>query len=65
MMKKIQPKKKQSVKDFPGDLLRVKFLEDEIDYAKSQLQEHDTGHIHTAINWLDHRVRTLKGIYDR
>ena len=39
-------------------------LEREIEYAKSQLQEHDTGHIHTAISWMEHRKNQLKGIED-
>ena len=43
------------------DMIRVDLLEDEIEYAKSQLQPHDTGHINTAISWLQHRVRQLKG----
>ena len=56
---------KQKHKDFPGNLIKIKLIEDEIEYAKSQLQPHDTGHIHTAISWLEHRVDELKGIYDR
>ena len=52
-------------KDFPGNLIRINFLESEIEYAKSQLQPHDTGHIHTAISWLEHRIDELKGTYDR
>ena len=35
-------------------------LEEEVKYAKSQLQPHDTGHIHTAINWMTHRIEKLK-----
>lgn len=35
-------------------------LEKEIEYAKSCLQPHDTGHIHTAIAWMSRRVKTLK-----
>lgn len=35
-------------------------LEQEIDYAKSCLQPHDTGHIHTAIGWMESRVDKLK-----
>lgn len=46
------------------DMIRVDLLEDEIEYAKSQLQPHDTGHINTAISWLQHRVRQLKGHTD-
>ena len=56
---------KKKFKDFPGNLIKVKVLEDEIDYAKSQLQPHDTGHIHTAISWMEDRLNELKGIYDR
>ena len=41
-------------------LERIFALEDEIAYAKTQLQPHDTGHIRTAIGWLGHRVRELK-----
>ena len=43
------------------DLMRVDILEDEIAYAKNQLRLHDTGHINTAIGWLDYRIRQLKG----
>ena len=38
--------KNQKHKDFPGNLIKVNFLKEEIEYAKSQLQEHDTGHIY-------------------
>ena len=65
MMKMKKTKKIQKHKDFPGNLLQINFLEREIEYAKSQLQEHDTGHIHTAISWMEHRIQELKGIYDR
>ena len=51
-------------KDFSGNLIRISILEKEIEYAKSQLQPHDTGHIHTAISWLEHRINELKGIKD-
>ena len=46
------------------DIMRIGVLEDEIRYAKTQIQPHDTGHIYTAIDWLEHRVRRLKGIKD-
>ena len=46
------------------DIMRIGVLEDEIKYAKSQLQPHDTAHIYTSIDWLEHRVRQLKGIKD-
>tara|TARA_Y200000002_G_scaffold130064_1_gene107152 strand:- start:11044 stop:11295 length:252 start_codon:yes stop_codon:yes gene_type:complete len=51
-----------SDKDFSGNLIRISMLEKEIEYAKSQLQPHDTGHIYTAISWLEHRINELKGI---
>ena len=53
---------KKKLKDFSGNLIRVNILEQEIEHAKSQLQPHDTGHIYTAISWLEQRVRELKGI---
>jgi hypothetical protein len=43
-----------------NDLIRADVIKDEIEYAKSQLQPHDTGHIHTAISWMEHRIRDLK-----
>ena len=49
------------LKDFSGNLIRIKYLEDEVKYAQSQLQEHDTGHIHTAIGWMKDRIKHLKG----
>lgn len=51
---------KRVKKDFPGNLIQVSMLEREIEYAKSCLREHDTGHIHTAISWLEHRIEELK-----
>ena len=58
----MKKKKLQKNKDFPGNLIKVNFLEQEIKYAKSQLQEHDTGHIYTAISWMESRLNQLKGI---
>jgi len=31
-------------------------LIDEVDVLKNRLQPHDTGHIHTTINVLEHRI---------
>ena len=39
---------------------RIVMLMEEIKYAESKLQPQDTGHIHTAINWMKHRVEELK-----
>ena len=49
------------LKDFSGNLIRIKYLEDEVKYAESCLQPHDTGHIHTAISWMKDRIKYLKG----
>ena len=39
---------------------RLVILMEEIAYAKSQLQPQDTGHIHTAINWMESRIDQIK-----
>ena len=35
-------------------------LMDEISIAKSRLEPHDTGHIHTSISWLQQESRRSK-----
>lgn len=39
------------------NLDKLDFLYKEIAYAESQLRPQDTGHISTAISWLQQRVR--------
>jgi len=39
----------------------IQFLKEEIEYLKKQIQPHDTGHIHTTISTLEHRVKELSG----
>ena len=39
---------------------RIIHLLREIEFAKSQLQPHDTGHICTAIGWMEKRVSQLQ-----
>lgn len=45
------------------DIFEIDFvigvIDQEIEYARSQLQPHDTGHIHTAISWLTQRREEL------
>jgi|TARA_B100000941_G_scaffold286551_1_gene260296 hypothetical protein len=41
-------------------IFRIDTIKAEIKFAKSCLQPHDTGHIHTAISWLEERVDTLE-----
>ena len=43
-----------------SDIDRIIMLMEEIAYAESQLQPHDTGHIHTAISWMKNRVNEIK-----
>ena len=38
---------------------RIIHLLREIEFARSQLQPHDTGHISTAIGWMEKRVTAL------
>ena len=42
------------------DVERLIFLVEEIGILKTKIREHDTGHIHTAINVLKHRVEEVK-----
>lgn len=39
---------------------KLEFLYKEIEYAKTKLQPQDTGHINTAISWLQSRVNEVK-----
>ena len=48
-----------------ADYERVIHLLREIEFAKSQLQPHDTGHISTAISWMESRVATLTRKLDK
>lgn len=38
----------------------VAILKEEIRVAESKLQPHDTGHIHTAINYMKYRIEELE-----
>ena len=50
-----------SHKKLINDIVRISVLEEEIEYYKSLLQRHDTGHIHTTIGFLRRRIEELKG----
>lgn len=39
---------------------QLDFLYKEISYAESKLQPQDTGHISTAISWMNQRVREVQ-----
>jgi len=42
-----------------GDEIRLAVLQDEIEIHKSRLEPHDTGHLHTAILVIQHRITEL------
>ena len=42
-----------------GDEIRLAVLQDEIEIHKSRLEPHDTGHLHTAIFVIKHRIEEL------
>ena len=42
-------------------LILIDVLEKEIEYYKTLLEPHDTGHIHTTISFLQQRINNLKG----
>ena len=42
-----------------GDEIRLAVLQDEIEIHKSRLEPHDTGHLHTAISVIEHRIEEL------
>jgi hypothetical protein len=47
-------------KDVTDSLVRLIVLEDEVEYYKTLLLPHDTGHIHTTINFLEARIQEIK-----
>ena len=42
------------------DEIRIAVLEDEIEIHKSRLEPHDTGHLHTAIGVIQHRINEIQ-----
>jgi len=42
-----------------SDEIRLAVLQDEIEIHKSRLEPHDTGHLHTAISVIQHRITEL------
>ena len=41
------------------DEIRLAVLQDEIEIHKSRLEPYDTGHLHTAISVIQHRITEL------
>ena len=42
-------------------LARIDVLREEVKYYRTLLQDHDTGHIRTTINFLEERIQHLEG----
>jgi len=42
-----------------GDEIRLAVLQDDIEIHKSRLEPHDTGHLHTAISVIKHRIEEI------
>jgi hypothetical protein len=47
-------------KDMIDSWTYIKVLQHEIEHLKSQFQDHDTGHLRTAVSVLENRVRDLR-----
>ena len=45
------------------DEVRLAVLQDEIEIHKSRLEPHDTGHLHTAISVIQHRIDEIQNTY--
>jgi hypothetical protein len=43
-----------------NDLVRVDVLKEELEYYKTLIQPHDTGHIHTTISFIKERIEQLQ-----
>ena len=41
---------------------KIEAIEEEIKHLESVIEPQDCGHMITAKNWLEHRVRQLKGL---
>ena len=50
------------MKDPTDSLVRLMVLTDEVEYYRTMLMPHDTGHIHTTINFLEERIKDLQEI---
>jgi hypothetical protein len=44
----------------PLDVIRIAVLEETIEAFKSRIEPHDTGHLHTTISTLKHRIKELE-----
>ena len=50
------------MKDPTDSLVKLIVLTEEVEHYKTMLMPHDTGHIHTTINFLEARIKDLQEI---
>ena len=58
-LKKLQHHQWGTINGYANECI-IAVLKDEIDHLKTKLEPHDTGHIHTTISTLTHRVKELE-----
>ena len=58
-LKKLQHHQWGTINGYANECI-IAVLKDEITHLKSKLEPHDTGHIHTTISTLTHRVKELE-----
>ena len=46
------------------EILACAVLKEEIEILKSRIQPHDTGHLHTTIAVLEHRIKEMENQSD-
>ena len=44
-----------------NDIIRLDVLKEEVEYYKTLIREHDTGHIYTTIGFIRRRIEELEG----
>ena len=59
-LKKLQHHQWGTIKGFANEI-HLAVLKDEIEVLKTQLEPTETGHIHTTISTLSHRIKELEG----
>jgi hypothetical protein len=48
-------------KQLINDIVRIEVLKEEAAYYRTLLQDQDTGHIRTAVNFIEDRIAHLEG----
>ena len=44
-----------------NDTVRINVLKEEAEYYRTLFEDHDTGHIRTAVNFIENRIEHLQG----